>query len=83
MEHTPTSIFDAQSLQKYVDKEVGNLLAGNDGKKRALLVYVGADGKTKFVYAQRYDEHWRVEGAFEFDLIDKSYQGGLQVVGTW
>ena len=81
MAQEPTSIFDAQSLQRYVDREVGDLL--KDGKKRALLAYVGADGVTRFVYAQRMSEHWEVEGAFEFDLKTGAYQGGLRVVGTW
>jgi hypothetical protein len=77
----PARIFDAASLQKFVQAELAPLLpaTANGG----WLAYVGTDGQARFVMVHRVGDEWRVQGALEWDLRRGTYGGGLAVVRSW
>lgn len=74
-------MFDAQSLQQYVNREVGALLP--PGAKGGWLVYIGTDGVARYTMVTRVGESWQIQGALEYDLKHGEFKGGLSVLRTW
>lgn len=81
IEVTRKQIFDPQSLQSFVDQELAGLLP--QGARGGWLTYLSADGQARFVLVHRVGDHWKIQGALEWDLKQGTYGGALSVVRSW